>query len=123
MTVEFIIQVPSVLGQQLQRVRERLPEILERGLREIADEIPVTEKSSGFQDENVIMELLTSQPSPEQVLSIQPSPKLQRRVSELLRRNKEGELLRQEEVELERYLTLEHIVRLAKTHAYKQLAT
>ena len=123
MTVEFIIQVPNVLGQQLQRVRERLPEILERGLREIADETSAAERSSNFQDENVIMELLTSQPSPEQVLSIRPSLEFQRRVSELLRRNKEGELLRQEEVELERYLTLEHIVRLAKTHAYKQLAT
>lgn len=116
--MEISVQVPSALGQRLHHVRERLPEILERGLREIVDEIPVAEKSSGFQDENAIMELLTSQPSPEQVLSIRPSPKLQRRASELLRRNKEGKLLRQEEIELERYLTLEHIVRLAKTHAY-----
>lgn len=123
MTVEFIVQVPNVLGQQLQRVRERLPEILERGLREIASETSVAEKSRGFQDENAIMELLTSQPSPEQVLSIRPSPEFQARVSELLRRNKEGELSRQEEVELERYLTLEHMVRLAKAHAYKQMAT
>jgi hypothetical protein len=122
-TVEFIVQVPNVLGQQLQRVRERLPEILERGLREIASETSVAEKSRGFQDENAIMELLTSQPSPEQVLSIRPSPEFQARVSELLRRNKEGELSRQEEVELERYLTLEHMVRLAKAHAYKQMAT
>ena len=89
----------------------------------IAEEAPVAEKSSGFQDENAIMELLTSQPSSEQVLSIRPSPEFQARVSELLRRNKEGELSRQEEVELERYLTLEHIVRLAKAHAYKQMAT
>jgi hypothetical protein len=35
MTVEITIQVPDVLGQQLQRVQERWPEILERGLREI----------------------------------------------------------------------------------------
>lgn len=123
MTVEFVVQVPNVLGQQLQRVRERLPEILERGLREIADETSTAGKSSDFQDENAIMELLTSQPSPEQVLSIRPSSEFQARVSKLLRRNKEGELLRQEEVELERYLTLEHLVRLAKTHAYQQLAT
>jgi len=117
MTVEITIQVPDVLGQQLQRFRERLPEILERGLRDM-----LTERSGDFQDENVIIELLTSQPTPEQVLSIRPSSDLQARVSELLRRNKRGELSRQEEAELERYLMLEHLVRLAKAHAYKQLA-
>jgi len=118
MTVEITIQVPEILGQQLQRVRERLPEIMERGLREV-----LSESSKDFQDESAIMELLTSQPSPEQVLSIRPSPALQARVSELLRRNNKGRLSRQEETELERYLTLEHLVRLAKAHAYKQLAT
>ena len=116
MTIEITVQVPDALGQQLQRVRERLPEILERGLHEV-----LAEKSRDFQDENAIIELLTSQPSPEQVSSIRPSPRLQARVSELLRRNKEGELTRGEEAELERYLTLEHLVRLAKAHAYKQL--
>jgi hypothetical protein len=117
MTVDITIQVPDVLGQQLRRFRERLPEILERGLREMLAETP-----GEFQDENAIIELLTSQPAPEQVLAIRPSPELQARVSELLDRNKEGELSRQEETELERYLTLEHLVRLAKAHAHKQLA-
>jgi len=59
-------------------------------------------------------------PSPEQVLNIRPSPELQTRVSELLHRSKKGQLSQQEEAELERYLMLEHLVRLAKAHAYKQ---
>jgi hypothetical protein len=117
MTVEITVQVPDVLGQQLRRFRERLPEILERGLREM-----LAEKPGEFQDESAIIELLASQPTPEQVLAIRPSSELQARVSELLGRNKEGELSRQEETELERYLTLEHLVRLAKAHAHKQLA-
>lgn len=74
-----------------------------------------------FQDENAIMQLLTSQPTPEQVLSIRPSLGLQAHVRELLYRSKQGELSRQEEAELERYLVLEHLVRLAKAHAYGQL--
>jgi len=73
--------------------------------------------------ESTLIELLTSQPTPEQVLAIRPSPELQARVSELLGRSKEGELSRQEETELERYLTLEHLVRVAKAHAHKQLAS
>ena len=117
MTVEITIQVPDALRQQLERFRERLPEVLERGLREM-----LAEGRGDFQDENAIIELLTSQPTPEQVLDIHPSPELQARVSELLHRNKKGELARHEEAELERYLMLEHLVRLAKAHAYKQLA-
>jgi hypothetical protein len=117
MAIEITVQVPDALGQQLQRFRDRLPEILERGLREV-----LAENARDFQDESSIIELLTSQPSPEQVLSIRPSPELQGRVSELLHQNKQGDLSRVEEAELERYLTLEHLVRLAKAHAYKQLA-
>ncbi len=115
--MEITIAVPDELGQQLQRFQDRLPEVLERGLREL-----LAESSGEFQDENAIIELLISQPTPEQVLAIRPSPELQARVSELLYRKKRGELTQQEETELERYLVLEHLVRLAKAHAYKQLA-
>ena len=40
MTVEITIAVPDALGQELQRVQGRLPEILERGLREVLAEGP-----------------------------------------------------------------------------------
>ncbi|MFQ5856886.1 MAG: hypothetical protein ACE5LU_14830 [Anaerolineae bacterium] len=116
MMMEITIQVSDDLAQQLQRFQDRLPEVLERGLREL-----LAERSGQFQDESAIMELLTSQPTPERVLAIRPSPGLQARVSELLSRGKQEELSRQEEIELERCLMLEHLVRLAKAHAYKQL--
>ena len=67
------------------------------------------------------IQLLASQPSPEAILAIRPTPALQARMSELLERNKSGSLSRTEESELDRYLLLEHWVRLAKAHAYKQL--
>jgi hypothetical protein len=35
MTIEITIQVPDTLGQQLRRFQDRLPEVLERGLREV----------------------------------------------------------------------------------------
>jgi hypothetical protein len=143
MTIEFTIRVTAgnkltnAQDPQLQHIRDHLSEVVERSLRELADdlsaeELPVyelsvdetftIERASDFQDENAIMELLASRPTLEQILSIRPSSELQARVSELLRRNKEMELSRQEEIELERYLTLEHIVRLAKAYAYEQLA-
>ena len=116
MTVQITIDVPNQLGQQLQPFKDRLPEVLERGLRDL-----LFERTNEFPDEQSIMALLASQPTPEQVLSIRPSSELQARVSDLLARSKLGVLLRAEEVELERYLVLEHLVRLAKAQAYRQL--
>lgn len=68
-----------------------------------------------------IVNQLASQPAPQAILDIRPSAAFQARVSELLARNKERTLSRQEEAELERCLMLEHLVRLAKARAYQQL--
>jgi hypothetical protein len=102
---------------QVKRFRDRLPEALERGLRDL-----MSEQSGGFQDEAAIIDLLTSRPIPEQVLAIRPSPELQARASELLARAKTGEISTLEESELERILTLEHLVRMAKAQAYLKLS-
>jgi hypothetical protein len=64
-----------------------------------------------------IISVLASQPTPEQLLAIRPSPELQNRMSYLLSQNKAGQLSSAEETELDRYMTLEHLVRLAKAQA------
>jgi hypothetical protein len=69
-----------------------------------------------------IIEVLTSQPTAEQVLKLRPSVEFQARTSELLEKSKQGQLGTREAVELERYLFLEHIVRIGKAHAYRRLA-
>jgi|GEM_PF-287776 len=114
--MEITLQVPEDLGQELQRHQNQLIEILERGLRDIK-----TNEGATYQDENTILELLASQPTPEQVLALRPSPELQNRVSDLLGRSKEGSLSSGEEAELSRYFTLEHLVRLAKAHVTRKL--
>jgi len=116
MSVAITVQVPDALAVHLEQFGDRLPDILERGLRDL-----VTERLDTIHDEQVIIEVLASQPSPEQMLALQPSLELQTRVSSLLARSKEGDLSRREERELERYLTLEHLVRMAKAHAYQQV--
>ena len=117
MTIEITIQVPDALGQQLQQLHDRLPEALERGLREIASEATATPN-----DEQSIIAILTSQPTPEQILAIRPSPELQARASELQSRSNAGTLTTQERAELDRVLLLEHMVRMAKANAYRRLA-
>jgi hypothetical protein len=116
--MQIILNVPDRLGEKLQQLGDRLPEALDRAVGELTptETIP-------YQDDSQIVELLASQPSPETILAIRPTPALQARISELLGRNKSGTLSRPEEVELDRYLLLEHWVRLAKAHAYKRLQT
>lgn len=119
MTMQITIDVPNQLGRRLQRFKDRLPEVLEQGLRAISNDEDAPQ--SVYQGEQDIILLLASQPTPDQVLAIHPSSILQQRMSELLERNKVSGLNRTEEVELDRYLTLEHLVRLAKAHAYRQV--
>ena len=116
MSVAITVQVPDTLAQRLEQFNDQLPDILERGLRDL-----LTESATTIHDEQTVIEILASQPSPEQVLALRPSSELQSRTSMLLARSKENMLSRNEERELERYLTLEHLVRMAKAHAYQQL--
>lgn len=85
--------------------------------------VPESEQSENLaanDDVRRIINLLASQPTPLEILAIQPSADFQARVTDLLTRNKTGALSRREEAELERYLMLEHLVRLAKARAYQQ---
>jgi hypothetical protein len=116
--MQITLEVSDRLGEKLQQLGDRLPEALDRALQEL---IPT--ENIPHQDEHQIVQILASQTSPEAILAIRPNPSLQARMSELLERNKSGTLSRSEEVELDRYLLLEHWVRLAKAHAYKRLQT
>ena len=114
--MQITVEVSEELGQQLQQFQDRLPEVVERGLLEL-----LSEQNSNFVDEKEIIALLASQPTPRQILAIRPSPEFQTRVSDLLAQSKAGTLSAKGEAELERYLTIEHLVRLAKAHAFEQL--
>ena len=65
--------------QIILEVPDRLPEALDRALQELSptEIIP-------YQDDHQIVELLASQPSPETILAIRPTPSMQARISDLL---------------------------------------
>ncbi len=111
--MQITLDIPDHLGEQLKQFGDRLPELLERGLQELVNE----QKSGNFLGDKEIISVLASQPTPEQLLAIRPSPELQDRMSYLLSLNKAGQLSHTEETELDRYMTLEHLVRLAKAQA------
>jgi hypothetical protein len=59
--------------------------------------------------------------SPRRVLSYKSSIKSQERVNILLEKNKTNGLTVEENSEMERFMTVEHIVRLAKAKALQKL--
>jgi hypothetical protein len=111
--VQITLDIPDHLGEQLKQFGDRLPELLERGLQELVNE----QKPGNSLGDQENISVLASQPTPEKLLAIRPSPELQDRMSYLLSQNKAGQLSPAEETELDRYMTLEHLVRLAKAQA------
>jgi hypothetical protein len=61
--------------------------------------------------------------SAEQVANFRPSPEAQKRVAELLERQRESELTEEEIAELDGFVQLEHILGLARAKAQLILAT
>jgi len=110
------LQLPDELALRLKGQEDRLPEILELGLREI-----LGDQHEGFESVTEVLEGLASLPSAEDVLALRPSAKLSARVSELLLKNRDVGLDDQELREWERYEYLEHIVRIAKASASRRL--
>lgn len=65
-----------------------------------------------------IIDLFARGTTSAQILAFRPSPKSQKRVRELLARNKTGELTPSEAAELERFGELEHMMQLIKARAH-----
>lgn len=68
-----------------------------------------------------LAELLANM-DPKKVIQFHASKKAQKRLEQLLEKNKEGALNEDEKIEIERFMAVEHIVRLAKARAYQRLA-
>lgn len=68
-----------------------------------------------------IVDFLTSCPRPEAVVAFKPSKALQDRANLLLEKNRQGILSEQEKQELDHFMVIEHLMRLAKIRARKRL--
>ncbi len=66
-----------------------------------------------------IVDFIASGTTPQSVASFCPSPDSKNRVAELIAREKTAELTAEERSELDHFLQIEHIMRLAKAKARK----
>ena len=69
------------------------------------------------------IDFIASGTTPEGVASFEPSPESQQRVSELVEREKGAGLSPEEKAELDHYVELEHILRMAKARARQILSS
>jgi hypothetical protein len=114
---QITIDISDELARRLEQFQAQLPQVIELGIQELQFQ----QTSADFLIEQDIICLLASQPTPDQILAIRPSPEFQAEFGKLLTQSKNGTLSAKEEVRLDRYLTLEHLVRLAKTSALEKL--
>lgn len=69
-----------------------------------------------------VIEFIAAGTSPDNLINYQPSQAVKERVSDLIQREKTVGISPDEESELEHYLQLEHIMRLAKARAHQYVA-
>ena len=69
-----------------------------------------------------VIDFIASGPSPGAIVSFRPSPEASERVAALVEREKSTGLSAEEKAELDHYMELEHIMRLAKARARQRLA-
>ena len=69
-----------------------------------------------------IVGFIAAATTPETVIDFRPSPEAQRRVAALIEREKADTLSPEEEAELDHFMELEHILRMAKARARQILS-
>lgn len=68
-----------------------------------------------------IIEFIAAGTSPNSVIAYQPSQRAKDRVADLISREKIDGLTPDEKTDLDHYLQIEHIMRLAKARAYRHV--
>jgi hypothetical protein len=68
------------------------------------------------------VEFIAAGSTPQDVVNFRPSAATSERVADLIRRQKTAELSPDEAAELEHYLHIEHVMRLAKARAHRRLS-
>jgi hypothetical protein len=110
--MQLSLEISDELAARLFPRRERLPDILDLGLRELD-----AGAAAGYSGLSEVLEFLVGLPAPEQILALRPSPDLQARIDALLERSRESALTNEEELSWHAYQYIEHLVRKAKISA------
>ncbi|BAZ16305.1 hypothetical protein NIES4071_81810 [Calothrix sp. NIES-4071] len=115
--MEFTLNIPEELAIRLNLVGDKLPQVIELGLRELN-----ASSQTGLSGVTQILEFLAQLPTPEEILALRPSEELQVQIDALLEKNCNCGLTLEEEQMWKQYEYLEHLVRIAKAKALLKLS-
>jgi len=110
--MQFTIEIPDKLAKQLEPQRERLAEIIARGLRRSWS------GTSSLRRE--VISFLARRPATDEILQFRPSEQISLRAQELLGRNQDGALTPEEEAELDEMCELDRFISLIKAEVLAQ---
>ncbi len=111
--VKMTMQFPDELAKRIQPMRSWLPVIIELSL--------VGFKTLAIQTATEIIQFLSHNPSPQEVLNYHVSERAQKRLRRLLALNEAGLLGEAEQLELDELQQIEHTVIMMKAQLAKQL--
>jgi len=112
MMVDLTVQVPDELAGRLEPIRNWLPTIIELSL--------VGYKTPAMETAAEIIQFLSENPSPDDVLNYHASERAQTRLRYLLNRNKSATLEDKEQRELDEIEEIEHIMVMLKANIAPQ---
>jgi hypothetical protein len=105
--IQMTMEVPDKLAKRIQPMSPWLPTIIELSL--------IGFKTLATQTASEVIEFLSQNPSPQDVLNYHVSERGQERVEQLLRLNKESALSQMEELELDELQQIEHVIIMLKS--------
>ncbi|MEM7594008.1 MAG: hypothetical protein AAF383_21290 [Cyanobacteria bacterium P01_A01_bin.83] len=114
--MQITLDLSEELVFRLNSVEDKLPQVIELGLRELN-----ASPQDGFNGIAEVLEFLATLPTPEEIIALRPSEALQTQISNLLEKHRDRNLTDAEAQMWEQYQYLEHLIRKAKTKAYSKL--
>ena len=112
--MQMTIDLPDQLARRIAAQKEKLGEIIERGLQQ---------QSEGTSPRwREVIEFLASGPRPEEIVAFRPPAAHAERSDELLYKNRQSQLTGAEEAELDEMEHINHLMTLLKAEARRFLA-
>lgn len=110
--VKITLDIPDELSDQLAQVGDRLPELLRLSLQQPAIPAHIY---------RYILDFLSSQPTPDQIIAFRPTPEMTERLQTLITRSQAGILTPSEQRELDEYERIEHLMIMLKAGSLSYL--
>jgi hypothetical protein len=110
--MQLTIEISERLARQLEPERERLAEIIARGLRRTW--------SAGSALRREVISFLARRPSGDEIIAFRPSEQAAARAQDLLRRSADSALTPAEEAELDEMCEVDRFVSLIKAEVLAQ---